>query len=135
MTSWMKMSRIKIGSGIGVGVAAASAVLVTGIPASASTQGSLSGLTTCKDANFQHCTTYLDQIDDLGNAQSGLQDSISSIKNHTGYTVCFYVDNDFKGNWLSLASGYEIADINATQFWRFNDQISSIKAASSNGSC
>ncbi|MER6169579.1 hypothetical protein [Streptomyces violaceorubidus] len=107
---------------------ASAAVLVSGGTASASAQGSLSGLTACKNNYFNDCRGFLDAIDDLGNAESGMQDSISSIKNYTGHRVCFYMDNKYRGDYLWLDSGNEIPNLLATQYSRFNDNISSIKA-------
>ncbi|MFH8224387.1 hypothetical protein ACH4C2_35145 [Streptomyces sp. NPDC018057] len=113
---------------IAAAVVAGAATLISGGPASASAQGSLSGLTACKNIYFDECHTFLDAIDDLGHTGSGFQDSISSIKNYTGHRVCFYMDNKFKGDYLWLDSGYEISNLLATQYSRFNDNISSIKA-------
>ncbi|MER7046444.1 peptidase inhibitor family I36 protein [Streptomyces jumonjinensis] len=52
------------------------------------------------------------------------QDSISSIRNSTGMTMCFWEHNNYEGRHFRVPHGYEVGNLGGNVF---NDAISSWK--------
>ncbi|GHB17639.1 MULTISPECIES: peptidase inhibitor family I36 protein [Streptomyces] len=98
--------------------------------ASASTAGAAAtGITVCKDAYEQNCTSNVPGYvgDVLKQVSPGLRDSISSIRNNGAQTICFYTDNNFEGRGVAVPPGGSLANLAGTYVGgsSMNDVISS----------
>jgi hypothetical protein len=121
MNKLLKSAAMAIGAATAI---AASAIVATG-PAEAG-PSYWTGLTVCTDANFQGlCLTNSTPLyvwDPVRELDKRLQDSISSISNQSGSTVCFSKDNNMRGDLVvRLTPGQYVRDLTGYQ----NDIISS----------
>ncbi|MFC8373693.1 peptidase inhibitor family I36 protein [Streptomyces sp. CB02400] len=122
----------------GLASATASLALTIGVmgaltgTASASTGAAgaaATGITVCKDAYEQNCATNVPGYvgDVLKQVRPDLQDSISSIRNNSATTICFYEHNNYVGRGVAVPSGGALVNLSGTYVGgsSMNDVISS----------
>ncbi|WP_307070911.1 peptidase inhibitor family I36 protein [Streptomyces sp. B3I8] len=120
----------------GLAGAAASLALTTGVlgglvgmASAATAEAAATGITVCKDAYEQNCTSNVPGYvgDALKQLNPGLQDSISSIRNNSGQTICFYEHNNFAGRGVAVPPGSALVNLAGTYVGAssMNDVISS----------
>ncbi|MER6914577.1 peptidase inhibitor family I36 protein [Streptomyces sp. NPDC000594] len=104
---------------------------LTGTVAAASSTPAVSvartGNLICVHAHFNDCgnapLSVRDPARDIA-VDPRWQDSISSIRNRTGSTMCFWEHNNHEGRHFRVPNGYEVGNLGGNVF---NDAISSWK--------